>query len=882
MRKRAFVGSRRFNKNNAKGDMTVLEEIISWSKDRPAWQQEALRRFLTHEELSDDDVRELTEICKGSHGLAEVRKILPLAKSDIPASSGKSGQMTLISIFHHQGVNALAEDQTLKFAPHLTVVYGDNGAGKTGYIRILKSACRARGAEQILGNVVSGRAPPKPSTSIKYLVAGEEKPREWTGDGASEPVGRVSVFDTYSAGVYLREKTDVAFRPFGLDLFDRLVRACKAVKIRLESEQRAVAAPTEIPFQVPENTAAGKLLAGISSLTNPDRVKSLGTLAEAESSRLQLLQNKVLDLQANDPAKLSKQLGLRGDRIRLLSNQLKQADALLSEKGIAELFAVKMDVANKSGHAERLRKVTFPSTLLAGTGSEHWASMWKAAETFSMEHAYPAHAFPNTAHDARCVLCQQGLAQDARERLQNFQSFVISAAEKELIEARQHYQVLQRRITDLTVSPEGFHSHIEELRIESDDLANETAAHVARLAEIRSSLLAALAATPVDTPMLPSIHSSAGKVETLAAQLTDRAKALLRDTGDEQRKAISDELQELKARETLGKNMQWALDEIERKKKVAAYGLCLDETKTQAITQKSTIVTRAAVTERLTKSFIDELSLLEFKHIEVELREAGGDQGNLYHKLVLKRAPGVNVPKIVSEGEARCLSIAAFFAELSTAEDASGIVFDDPVSSLDYRWRENVARRLVEEAKRRQVVVFTHDVVFLLHLHQFAKEQEVEHLDQYVRQLSKGAGVSSEELPWVALPVKKRVGQLKNLWQEADKIFRGGHQSTYEKEAKHIYGLLRETWERAIEEVLLGGVVERYRPSIETKRLPKIADISDADCKTLEIGMSKCSRWLTGHDQAAAARAEVPEPAELKADIETLEGWIAAINRRRG
>ena len=49
-------------------------------------------------------------------------------------------------------MNALAENQTLKFAAGLTVVYGDNGAGKTGYIRILKQACRARGREQILGN----------------------------------------------------------------------------------------------------------------------------------------------------------------------------------------------------------------------------------------------------------------------------------------------------------------------------------------------------------------------------------------------------------------------------------------------------------------------------------------------------------------------------------------------------------------------------------------------------------------------------------------------------------------------------------------------------------------------------------------------------------
>jgi hypothetical protein len=37
----------------------------------------------------------------------------------------------------------------------------------------------------------------------------------------------------------------------------------------------------------------------------------------------------------------------------------------------------------------------------------------------------------------------------------------------------------------------------------------------------------------------------------------------------------------------------------------------------------------------------------------------------------------------------------------------------------------------------------------------------------------------------------------------------------------------------------------------------------------------------TSHDQAAAARAAVPEPTELKADIEALESWVAAIRNRR-
>jgi len=92
---------------------------------------------------------------------------------------------------------------------------------------------------------------------------------------------------------------------------------------------------------------------------------------------------------------------------------------------------------------------------------------------------------------------------------------------------------------------------------------------------------------------------------------------------------------------------------------------------------------------------------------------------------------------------------------------------------------------------------------------------------------------------------------------------------------------LREAWERGVEEVLLGGVVERYRPGVQTQQVAQIADITAEDCKNVETAMTKCSKWLPGHDQAAAARADIPEPAELKADIEALENWVAAIRKRR-
>lgn len=863
--------------------MSVLKEILDWSQDRPLWQRDALRRLVQNGELSDADVMELVEICKGAHGLSEQADAISLATEHIPTIDTKSDQVVLDSIFHHRGVNALAENQTLKFSPSLTVVYGDNAAGKTGYIRILKDACRARGQENILGNVVSGGTLHSPSVSIKYRVGDETDLREWAGDGEDDSISRVSVFDTQSAAVYLTEKTDVAFRPFGLDLFDKLVRTCKAVRSTLDQEQRALSTDSlgELRIKTPEGTAVSKLLANLSSLTNPATVQSYARLSPEEISRLDLLEKSLRDLEVNDPAKLIRQLNVRAARVKSLVQHLAAVESILSDDAVAAVFKIRAEGRRKAEDATRLREMTFPEGVLAGTGDEAWSELWRAAQQFSDEFAYRGGTFPFTKEGARCVLCQQNIDSEAAERLNQFQEFVISSTERELRDVRQRFYQSRKELKDCDVTVQAWDETIQEMRIDDAATAEVVSESLKQNENRRAEILAALEENRELSPDIPSLTKVSTEVGALVSQIENRAKTLDGSGSIQQREKIAHEALELRARRLLAENEQLVLDEIEKKKQVAAYELCLNDTKTQAITQKSTSVTKTAVTGKLEESFAAELKNLSFSHVEVEMNAAGGAEGVLYHRLNLKRAPGIELPNVVSEGEQRCLSIAAFFAELSTAEDRSGIVFDDPVSSLDYRWREGVAQRLVREAQDRQVIVFTHDVVFLLLLKQFAQEFNVEQVDQHVRQLAIGAGVCAEELPWVAMPIKKKVGFLNKMYQEAEKLHRDGHQSAYEKEASYIYGLLREAWERALEEVLLGGVVERYRPGVQTQQVKQISDITDEDCNVLNSAMTKCSKWLPGHDQAAAAMAPSPEPAALKDDIDSLQTWVSNIRKRR-
>lgn len=131
---------------------SVLETILDWSEHRPAWQRDALRRIVATGKPDDAAIEELTALCMKGRGAERIAlDPIPLAAAHLPANPEGGVAVTLNAMASIVGVNQLAAGQELSFEPAgLTVIYGQNGAGKSGYARILKRACRARHAGEIM------------------------------------------------------------------------------------------------------------------------------------------------------------------------------------------------------------------------------------------------------------------------------------------------------------------------------------------------------------------------------------------------------------------------------------------------------------------------------------------------------------------------------------------------------------------------------------------------------------------------------------------------------------------------------------------------------------------------------------------------------------
>ncbi|MBX7096431.1 MAG: AAA family ATPase [Myxococcaceae bacterium] len=860
----------------------IYEEIVAWSKDRPEWQRDALRRLAETGTLTSADLDELAQLCLAAHGVesVEVRPV-PISTDHLPQQGQAVGAVGLTKLSAVKNVAALLPDQNLRFLPKgLSIVYGDNGSGKSSYARILKRVCRARGASEGVRPNVFAAASAASEATIDFEVGGQVQLVTWKDDGATaapSQLSHISVFDQAAASAYVSAKQDTSVRPAGLDLLTGLYGAVEAVRSRIQGRLTAAKTAARPVEGVDPSTKTGAFIAGLTAKTTTDEIEQALAFSDADLSRGQALAKDVARLDAEDPQRMAKELRGRRARIEGLRQRVEVIRSVLAPAAIEGLGKLLEASALKEQAATLASSLSFEGAL-PGVGGEVWRELWEAARRYSTRAAYPQQPFPVVGPDAKCVLCQQPLAEEARQRVAKFEEFVRNTAAAEARAARAAFDSAKRRVAELVTTADDA-VLIQELDEVQPQLGTMVQRALDAAGDLRKAVLDAIAAAK-PLPVADVVGQLPEQLQALTAELERRAQEALAAHDPTKKVALQKELAELRARAVAAKRKGDVLAFVGSARTVAALERCLADAATNAITAKNTELTKKAVTDSLRTFFDDERRGLGLDRTPVELGPAGGSKAVLYHQLALRGARGAAPTDVLSEGEQRVCALASFFAEMLLAPTKSAIIFDDPVSSFDHLRRENVARRLAREAADRQVIVFTHDAVFLLALIEAAEAFAASLLVQQVQTAGASVGHCSEGPPWVGMAVNKRIGFLKSEWVKADKFFRNNERTTYNGLARQLYGLLRETWERAIEEVLFGGVIERLKLSVETNKL-KLVDIAPTDFERVERGMSKASAQLIGHDQPAAVNTPAPQPDELDADIKELESWVKDVRARR-
>lgn len=881
----------------------AFEELITWSeqKVRPDWQKDALRRLATSGELSKEDLSDLRRVVEKATELIddEVAAVTPLAAEHLSDSASDAPRTILGAIGPVRRVDRLAGDQPpIKFAKNgITLVYGANASGKSGYCRIAKQLCRSLSPQDLKGNVYEAAAADPPEVDLVFGMEGDEPERQETtwrhGDPSPAELARISVFDTTTARVYVDKDRKVEFLPYELDLLNKLALAAKTLDGDFEVREKGidVAIRAPLPAGYADGTTVSQALAKLVPETDladlPDEagLRALSVWNDEKEAALQSVSDEIRD----DP------------KVRLLSHRSAKRElenikielsghlGLLADDGIAKIKDVHTDMTTKAEAAKAAALGLGQGMPIPDIGSKSWRQMLIYARDFAGE-AFPESDDPKLATGESCVLCQQPLEDDAALRMAEFDEYISGRTASDSQKATEDYEVLVASINGLRL---GTQDQAKALLGVYGGVSDDHQAFVDEIAlgyRVLASRLEAVKAM-IET----GTFDGADAMEAVQADLVEKIDAALEnlqaqidvlenaDADEKRMNALASEKAELEDAKKLSQEIEIVVARlkqlVERLKIKKARKLCASG----PIARQLTARRRDILTKSLKTQLKEELDTLKLSHIPIDLsdRSAGPDSvievGLTAHQRV------ANNSDVLSEGEQRALALSCFLAELIEVGAKHGIIVDDPVSSLDHSRMEAVAKRLVAEASAgRQVIIFTHNIMFHYMVENEARCADIPCHTEWMSSLggTKFGIIDDSVKPNHTKKAKQRIGELN---EAKAKLYKDGYDPAVQEfrdPLTAIYTLMRETWERIVEEILFNGTIQRFRPEVMTQSLRHACYDPADDYPSIFEGMKRCSHH-SGHDRAADLPQELPEKVDIDADLQALVEFHKKVSARK-
>ncbi len=850
---------------------TIGEEIVVWASGRPPWQQTALCGIAAGREVDEAALDVLVAQVKAGEGGGEI-----LTEEEIPVAGPGAAKIELVSVAELKNVNALVAAQDLSFGVGgLTVVYGDNGSGKSGYARLIKSAVGSLHSEPVHGDVF-GTDPEGPQQAqINYRSGGEERPSSQWPEAVAAELGAVSFYDEACGEAYLRKESELGYRPSALGLLDGLIALCDRVAARLDVELNDNAARVKPLPTPPEDTSAAAFLATLSGETSAEDVEAACALEDGTEAELESLRGEEARLIATDPRKEKSRLLDLATHARALRDHVATLSEALDEEAVGAVVG-RRDGLAVAREAARLASIaSFEGEPLPGVGGEVWQRLWATARRYSEEVAYPGREFPATA-EAHCLLCQQPLGVEAAERLQRFDAFVADDTARQVREAEAALKSSVDSLEALANPSAQLHESRSTLAARDGDLDGVLGSWLVAAEARRLALLAALGHEPADE-LPPLGESPRDQLQVLAEEADAEAAAVDQEHFDASLATLVARRRDIEGRQALVAGRDNIESEIERRGEREAIQAARRQADTSGITRKNTELTERHVGAEADDRFARETDRLNLERIH--LRRSGGHKGKVRHRPALL-TPTVEKPveDILSEGEQTALGLAGYFTEAYFDTSRSALVLDDPVSSLDHIRRRAVARRLTEFAANRQVIVFTHDLEFVVALSAEALAQGIEFTERSIqRRGDRAPGICVDGHPWKAKDVGRRFEELERLLAEIKRERSNWDQDHYDEQCAAWAGKLSETWERILHLEIAQPLFDTSTSQVHPKMLKVIARITAEDDQQFQASYAQVSEWALRHDKSPSRNYVAPEPEALAAELAVIREFSKRI-----
>lgn len=854
---------------------TIWQELDTWAESFRPWQKFILSCAIRTGRVSDDQVQDAYQLFLSDFQLTD----LPAPATEIPSKiTGRPTTRTpapvrIVSIKNFHSINALPTNIEITFSNGLTIIYGGNGAGKTGIVRALSNICFSRMQHSILPNIYQEDSSHIPaSVEIVINADSENQHIAFTFDDSSAytDLKRITIFDSSVARTHLTEQSPIGFKPAGFDIFPELARVYTLLSSKLASDiQSKIRDNFFIKSFVGNQSPISSLVGALNADTDIEALRNLAVFGETEHARLSEIQRQIRELRSHSVDRTIHQLEEAGREITKLKERLNEACIPFSEESRVVYRSQLIDFTAKAKAVANYGAESFQLDNFKAIGIQEWEAFLTAAKVLAKLESpeYPQE-------QDHCLLCHRPLDEASINMIHRFWGFLESDAKRQMEIASSALDESVRRLkeTSLEIFSDNTIVKAHVVRL-NPELAKQISELLLLLEDDRNSITGMLRNASGEISLanypnlLPAIISLIKQNESDIIRL--RAQSV-----EEALTALEFEENTLRHRKILNQlisDIEIYINDLAWIRK--ASDLPKRSLNPRHLTEKETQLFSTLIAEQYKERLVQECAALNCQ-LPVEFRTKG-DRGQTLKSL---RMPGGHSPQeILSEGEQRAIALADFLTEISLNPASTGIVLDDPVTSQDNDRRKKIAERLVIEAKNRQVIIFTHDLVFLTMLRYAAEQTGVEKITHWIERDSSGnpGQVSLDDCPDVT-PQFRSTKKAVNTLAEA-KVASGSRRLEL---VRRGMGELRRTIEEVVPHHLFKQVLNRWSDRVIVTGLKKI-NWDYTLISEIETIYEELSAQIEGHTHTEERQGNPPEPNDLQEMITRIDTLITQLKSDR-
>lgn len=820
--------------------MTAEKIFSEWLKKQDYWIKKLYWDLRNHGNISDDDVNQI------------ISSYISNTFDEVPYEWEEEQPQSIVlkKLYGVKGVNRLLADQEIAFGDNLTVIYGENGTGKTGYSRIIQQIGKYIGeVVPIKPNVFANDI--QPQAKIDYVTGNNSFTLEWSQH--SDVKLNVKLFNSDCVHFSLNSDRKIDFTPHIFYIIEQLSIATQKLNAKVQEKIQSLS--TSILSPIISATEVYQKIDNIIKTRKPEEVIAFDILIkkysidELEKKRENLL--KKLD-------KLS---------ITVLDNEIKQLNLL--DKSIEQII----DIIDRSEFYSKKQYKTYRLNLktikelrtqsniesilsklqIQDSIKQPFIEFILAADKFYKVSVPKGEAFSKLE---RCLFCGQSIdSQDVitHEILDLYNDLIqaskfdsIQKLEIENLKILENHKTVMERLTTLrqtqVVKDNNFISEHLDIIIKffkeliNDDYENNIRSQIEILTTMRETISI-------------NIKNDKEKIEEI----------------DKNRTQVNYELNEVNAKINIYKDWNIVKQYLIEYINLSQIGVISNHAISKCQKEIQDKIYKQSFIEIL-QSTLSELKApkeVQFNPVVSNSKMAIKQGYN-----VISKENGLN--EILSEGEQTVVALAQFIAESKFNPNDNVLFFDDPVNSLDLKRMYVIAQVLVTLAKTKQIIIFTHNLVFLGYIKSVI--EKMKELKQYKFYQTERVLIGENEyVGKVTERANPNVETYKYYKDKIASILKRSNSAQLElSEIELAYDYIRSGIEVLISLNILNGTTERYKHDISVNRFSKIKfDSIKEDQQALVDLYDNVCCYIPGHSSSLAGKIE-PDIISLQNDFKTL------------